>query len=67
MPEPKPAKLLVIDDEYVIRELLSEELGARGYQVFTAAHGEEAYPEDGLISVGSGAAHTAAGLPAGAT
>jgi ammonium transporter, Amt family len=32
-----------------------------------AAHGEEAYPEDGIISVGGGGAHTAAGLPAGAT
>jgi ammonium transporter, Amt family len=32
-----------------------------------AAHGEEAYPEDGIISVGAGGAHTAAGLPAGAT
>jgi CheY-like chemotaxis protein/nitrogen-specific signal transduction histidine kinase len=35
-------KLLVIDDEAGFRDLLVYELGGRGYQVVTAANGEEA-------------------------
>ncbi len=34
-------KILVMDDEQGIRDLLSYELGARGYMVITAANGEE--------------------------
>ncbi|OGS00412.1 MAG: hypothetical protein A3G41_03245 [Elusimicrobia bacterium RIFCSPLOWO2_12_FULL_59_9] len=37
-----PIKILVVDDELGIRELLSSELGSRQYQVATAANGEEA-------------------------
>ena len=42
MPEPNTkSKILVIDDEQGIRDLLSYELGARGYEVVTAVNGEE--------------------------
>lgn len=35
-------KILVVDDESGMREMLSYELGSRGYQVATAGNGEEA-------------------------
>lgn len=38
----EPAKVLVVDDEEMIRQLLSELLGRRGYQVTTASNGEKA-------------------------
>lgn len=38
----EPARILVVDDEYSIRLLLSEELSHEGYEVATAASGEEA-------------------------
>lgn len=38
----EPARVLVVDDEEMIRHLLSELLGRRGYRVTTAAGGEEA-------------------------
>lgn len=39
---PRPARILVVDDEEYIRFLLSEELAQHGYDVSTAAGGEEA-------------------------
>lgn len=41
MIDKKSAKILVIDDEQGIRDLLSYELGAQGYGVVTACNGEE--------------------------
>ncbi|NTU78308.1 MAG: response regulator [Chloroflexales bacterium] len=38
----RPATILVVDDDYGIREVLSEVLNDEGYQVVTAADGEEA-------------------------
>ena len=35
-------KILVVDDELGFRELMTYELGSRGYQVITASNGEEA-------------------------
>ncbi|MDD2804614.1 MAG: response regulator [Elusimicrobiales bacterium] len=40
-----PAKLLVVDDEQGIRDMLSYELGLRGYQVATADNGADALEE----------------------
>lgn len=37
-----PAKILVVDDELGLREMLEFELGERGYRVATASNGEEA-------------------------
>ncbi|OGR82443.1 MAG: hypothetical protein A2902_03525 [Elusimicrobia bacterium RIFCSPLOWO2_01_FULL_64_13] len=37
----EPPKILVMDDEEGMRDLLSYELGARGYDVDTAANGQE--------------------------
>lgn len=37
-----PARVLVVDDEMVIREILSDFLTMEGYQVLTAADGDEA-------------------------
>ena len=38
----KTAKLLIVDDEDDLRELLSQVLAGTGYQIQTAADGEEA-------------------------
>jgi two-component system cell cycle response regulator len=43
-PPAAPAKILVIDDEEAIRELLREVLVTDGYTVLTAADGREALP-----------------------
>jgi DNA-binding response OmpR family regulator len=37
-------RILVVDDEYMIVELLILRLKAQGYEVATAGDGEEAYP-----------------------
>jgi two-component system cell cycle response regulator len=37
-----PTKVLVVDDEYDVREALAEVLIANGYEVMTAANGDEA-------------------------
>jgi diguanylate cyclase (GGDEF)-like protein len=39
----KPTKILVVDDEPVIRATLQKLLSKRGYEVITAQNGEEAY------------------------
>lgn len=39
---PEPASVLVVDDEEMIRQLLSELLERRGFQVTTASNGEKA-------------------------
>lgn len=39
---PKKDKILVVDDEQGFRDCLAYELGSQGYQVVTAANGEEA-------------------------
>src|SRR5437870_4341453 len=41
---PPPAKILAVDDEPAIRELLKEILTGFGYQVITAADGKDALP-----------------------
>jgi response regulator RpfG family c-di-GMP phosphodiesterase len=38
----RPARVLVVDDEHVIREILSDFLVMEGYQVLTAGNGREA-------------------------
>jgi len=37
-----PKKILVVDDDWMIRKLLSEELASKGYQVFTGTDCSEA-------------------------
>jgi len=39
-----PARIMIVDDEAYIRFLLGEELSQHGYEVCTAASGEEALP-----------------------
>ena len=41
---PAPAKILVVDDEVEIRQLLQEILARSGYQVIAATDGREALP-----------------------
>jgi DNA-binding response OmpR family regulator len=43
-PDAPPAKILVVDDEAPIRDLLREVLAAAGYTVTTASDGREALP-----------------------
>jgi CheY-like chemotaxis protein len=40
----KPCRILVVDDEEEVREILAETLQDFGYAVLTAASGEEALP-----------------------
>jgi CheY-like chemotaxis protein len=40
----EPNRILVVDDEQEVREILAEALGDFGYSVVTAASGEEALP-----------------------
>ncbi len=42
MPEPGPPKILVVDDEAAIRQLLVEVLSDEGYSVYVAANGQDA-------------------------
>ncbi|MCH7569987.1 MAG: response regulator, partial [Deltaproteobacteria bacterium] len=43
MPENPPAKILIVDDESYIREILSRWLEAAGYQCVTVANAEDAW------------------------
>lgn len=42
MPKPEPLKILVVDDEAAIRNLLDDLLGDEGYEVCTASNGRAA-------------------------
>jgi two-component system, OmpR family, alkaline phosphatase synthesis response regulator PhoP len=44
LPDPPPAKILVVDDEASIRDMLRDVLTAAGHTVVTAADGREALP-----------------------
>lgn len=41
-PDPRPKKILIVDDDPAIREILSTQLGRLRYDTVTAADGEEA-------------------------
>jgi len=41
-PEPRPGRILVVDDEASVREVIEQLLSAAGYEVVVAANGHEA-------------------------
>lgn len=57
-------KILVVDDETMITELLSDHLGDEGYEVYTAnGAGRALNGADGKLLVSRGDGHMGIGLP----